>query len=398
MERTIQDEKVWLPEYDGSSVVNVPASLLKFFGIEPPTPPLHRTVLPLEQYRGLPKALLLIFDSLGYHRLVSTGALEEWKSIPITSVCPSTTVAALTSLYTAETPIAHGMVGFRLFLKELGCIVNMIKLSPAGYHDRDKLLETGFDPKRFLPVKTIFQRLKKEEILSYAFTKMHYYRSGLSSLMHKGAEIVPYINPVDLFIQVKKVLRESRKRVFVTAYIDDFDIIAHYYGTGTREEEMTIHTFFRIMKENLMDEPMDDTLMLLTSDHGQMPSPPEAKIDILRYPALTKNCIMPPTGEFRTSYLHLKQGCKERCLRTLKTKLAQSFIVLTRDEAIEMKLFGDTKTKSTHAERLGDIVLISKGETYLHYPYGDFELKARHGGLHRNEMLVPFVNLSDHSC
>jgi hypothetical protein len=227
---------------------------------------------------------------------------------------------------------------------------------------------------------------------------MHYYKSGLSSLMHKGAEIVPYINPVDLLIQIRKILSKTKGRVFVTAYIDDFDIIAHYYGTDTEEEKITIITFFDILKKLLLNDRMKDTLMLLTSDHGQVAAPEKAKVDINHHPSLLRNLVMPPTGEFRSSYLHLKHGCKETCIRMLKSTLASSFVVLTRDEAIDLKLFGDAKMTRKHAERLGDIILVSKGEKYLHYPYSDFELKARHGGLHRNEMLVPFINLSDYSC
>jgi hypothetical protein len=395
MERVLQEERVFLPEYEGRSIVNVPSSILQFFGVRPPTPPLHESILPLEKYRGYKKAILFIFDSLGYHRFLSTGALKEFPAIPITSVCPSTTSSALTSLYTGVPPLAHGMVGFRLFLKELGLIVNMIKLSPAGFHERDRLLETGFDPTRFLQVKTIFQLLKKRNIKSFAFTKMHYYRSGLSSLMHKGAEILPYVNIVDLLININKLLKKSRGKVFITAYIDDFDIIAHYYGTHTEEEKGTILTFLRILKEIMLLNQERDTLILLTSDHGQVPSPPKAKVDISSYPKIIKNLTMPPTGEFRMSYFHLKHGCRESCMRELRTELARSFIVLTRDEALALKLYGDIKVPAKHTERLGDIILVSKGEKYLHYPYSDFELKARHGGLHMNEMLVPFINLSE---
>ncbi len=394
MERTIQHEKVWLPEYGGGSVVNVSSSLLKFFGVEPPTLPLHPTILPLKKYMKRKKALLLIFDSLGYHRLLSTGISGDFRTTRISSVCPSTTIAALTSFYTAVPPAIHGMVGFRLFLKEFGLIANMIKLSPARFPERDRLLDAGFKPTRFLPVKTIFQKLQDHGIKSYAFTKMHYYRSGLSSLMHKGATIMPYINPVDLCIQIRKMLKQERGKIFITAYIDDFDIIAHYYGTGTDEEKMTIKTFFRIVKQHLLKKQMSDTLMLITSDHGQVPSPQRARVDITRYPSLFRNLAMPPTGEFRTSYLHVQQGCEENCMRILQRKFSDRFIVLRRNEAINLGIFGPPKIRSKHAERLGDIILISKGEHYLYYPYSDFELKARHGGLHRNEMLVPFINLS----
>jgi hypothetical protein len=244
VESVLQKEKVIIPEYGGRSIVNVAASILQFFGATPPTPPLHETILSLGRYRSFDRAVLLIFDSLGYHRLLCTGASKGFQATPLTSVFPSTTSSTLSSLYTAVPPLNHGMLGFRLFLKEYGFIVNMIKLSPAGFHERDRLLETGFNPTRFLPVKTVFQLLKKRGIKSYAFTKMHYYRSGLSSFMHKGAETLPYINPVDLFLPIGKILKKAHGKVFITAYIDDFDTIAHYYGTGTEEEQRTIVLFF----------------------------------------------------------------------------------------------------------------------------------------------------------
>jgi hypothetical protein len=135
--------------------------------------------------------------------------------------------------------------------------------------------------------------------------------------------------------------------------------------------------------------------MLLTSDHGQIPSPPTGKVDSSRLPWLSRYLTMPPTGEFRASYLHMRPGCGEACIRSLKEHLSDSFIVLTRDEAIDLKLFGEITMGKKHAERVGDLILISKGEKFLHYPYSDFELRARHGGLNRNEMLVPLINLSE---
>jgi len=264
MEMVIQNEKVYLPDYEGGSIVNVPSSILKVFGINPPSSPLTENILPLKRYKNCSKVILFIFDSLGYNRIKGLGSLNEFKVSPLTSVFPSTTVAALTSFYTAVSPSIHGMVGFRLFLKEFGLIANMIKLSPVGFGERDKLKETGFNPKRFLPVKTIFETLGRRGIKSFAFTRMHYYKSGLSSLMLKGAEILPYVNIVDLFINVRKVIIGTKGNVFITAYVDDFDTLAHYYGTKTEEEKTTIHVFFSIMQDIFLRERWDKTLILLT--------------------------------------------------------------------------------------------------------------------------------------
>ena len=393
MEKVIQNEKVYLPDYEGGSIVNVPSSILKVFGINPPSSPLTENILPLKRYKNCSKVILFIFDSLGYNRIKELGSLNEFKVSPLTSVFPSTTTAALTSFYTAVSPSIHGMVGFRLFLKEFGLIANMIKLSPVGFVERDKLKETGFNPKRFLPVKTIFEMLGRRGIKSFAFTRMHYYKSGLSSLMLKGAEILPYVNIVDLFINVRKVIIGTKGNVFITAYVDDFDTLAHYYGTKTEEEKTTIHVFFNIMKDIFLREGWDKTLILLTGDHGQVPSPHTSKVDIRKHRWLLRNLIMPPTGEFRASYLYLKDGSKERLLKELSKRFSRKFIILTRDEAIELGVFGSKTMGLKNKERLGDVILISKGEHYLFYPYSKFELKARHGGLSKNEMLVPLLVL-----
>jgi hypothetical protein len=391
MEKIVQKKKVFLPEYTGGSITNVSSSILKIFGVEPSTPPLREDILPLKKYRGISKVVLFIFDSLGFHRLKSIGPLNEYPVSPITTVFPSTTASALTSLYTAETPSKHGMVGFRLFLKEYGLLVNMIKLSPAGFESRDRLRETGFDPKRFLPVKTVFQRLEKRGVRSFSFTRMHYYKSGLSSLLLKGSEIVPYVNIVDLLINIKKLLHRIRGKVFITAYVDDFDITTHYYGIRTEEEETTIRVYLKVLKELFLRDTFNRTLILLTSDHGQVPSPSRSQIDIRKYKGIHRGLLMPPTGEFRASYLYLKKGSQEKVTDEIRKRLGEKFLIFTRDEAIRMGLFGGKFKDSQLEGRLGDVMVISKDTNYLYYPYSTFELKARHGGLHRNEMEVPFI-------
>jgi predicted AlkP superfamily pyrophosphatase or phosphodiesterase len=393
MEKIIQNEKVYLPEYEGGSIVNVPSSILAKFGVEPPYPKLNDEIYSCDDSGDCSRAVLFIFDSLGYNCLQDCDCLNDFNVVPLTSVFPSTTVAAVTSLYTAVPPSVHGMIGFRLFLKEYGLLSNMIKLSPAGFEERDKLQETGFVPDEFLPVKTIFEMLGEHDIKSYAFTRMHYYKSGLSSIMLKGAEVKPYVNIVDMFLNVKKIIKEVKGKTFITAYVDDFDTTAHYYGTRTEEERTTIDVFMDILKNVFLREKPKDTEVILTADHGQMHSLPGTKIDITKHRWLMNHITMPPSGEFRASYLFVKDGCKDRCIEELNSKFSDKFIILSREEAIEQNLFGRLEISERNRERVGDIILISKGENFLFYPYSEFELKARHGGLNSREMLVPFAVL-----
>ena len=88
----------------------------------------------------------------------------------LTSVVPSTTSAALTSLWTGRSPAEHGVLGYEVFLKEYGLVANMITHAPASYEGEvGSLQHAGFDPESFLPVPTIGPHLAAAGIESHAF-------------------------------------------------------------------------------------------------------------------------------------------------------------------------------------------------------------------------------------
>ncbi|HKN39236.1 MAG TPA: alkaline phosphatase family protein, partial [Acidimicrobiia bacterium] len=96
------------PDYAGASVSGVVPALL---GPEP-APWLPGCV------SGARAVVLLVLDGFGWRaidaarsRLPELGRLEGG---PITTVVPSTTAAALTSISSGLAPASHGMVGYRM--------------------------------------------------------------------------------------------------------------------------------------------------------------------------------------------------------------------------------------------------------------------------------------------
>src|SRR4051794_5525286 len=101
-----------MPEYHGRCISNVPGSILQLFGGEG----LRR--LPFEVWDGERpprRVALVVLDALGWElfqnaipevpalgRVAERGRVER-----LTSVFPSTTNVALTSLYTGLTPAEH---------------------------------------------------------------------------------------------------------------------------------------------------------------------------------------------------------------------------------------------------------------------------------------------------
>jgi hypothetical protein len=156
-----------VPNYEGRSIVNLAASLAQVFGARLDRKPLDAEILE-PWLQGVRQVVLVMVDALEYHtlrraltakrrnglrRMLQTGG----RLVPLTSVFPSTTTAALTSLWTGSTPAEHGFVGYQLFLREYGARANMITFSPAATQSQGKyqLVEAGLQPEKFLPVATL---------------------------------------------------------------------------------------------------------------------------------------------------------------------------------------------------------------------------------------------------
>jgi len=164
LEELVESGEFVLPDWS-RSLVNIPATILRIFGREPPHPSLPRELLP--DLGGVRKVILLIIDALGWEmllplldgNLVFSRLAEEGRLLRLTSVFPATTTAALSTLATGLSPAEHGLLGFRLYLKEFGLVAHMIRLSPEGFKRFDVLLELGLKPRRFFPARTIYELL-----------------------------------------------------------------------------------------------------------------------------------------------------------------------------------------------------------------------------------------------
>ena len=103
------------PDYRGYCLSNVSSTVLSLLGVNP-----NRTTLPKDALGGteseIENVVLMLFDGLGYRELLRQtergffGSLAKEGSVrPITTVFPSTTAAALTSVSTGLTPQEHGL-------------------------------------------------------------------------------------------------------------------------------------------------------------------------------------------------------------------------------------------------------------------------------------------------
>ena len=100
------------PRYDGRGIANVPATILRAFGVTDTHPGLDEAALPPALLDGVRRIVCLIVDALGYRQLLDELARQPRLFLgeligrqggsfaPLTSTFPSTTTNATTTLNT----------------------------------------------------------------------------------------------------------------------------------------------------------------------------------------------------------------------------------------------------------------------------------------------------------
>ncbi len=397
------------PVYDALSLINIPGTAAHLLGAPGfGAPPLDERLLsPLSgPYK---KVIVLLVDALGYGlfcRMMADHADLIWHRrqdeavfSPITSVCPSTTATALTSLWTGEPPARHGIIGYEMWAKEFGMVINNILHSPAATHgDVGGLSRAGFDPREFLKSSLLGPYLKDKKILPTTFIHRSIAHSGLSEMQMDDVQVHTYVDEADLFISLAEHLnRQPEQREYVYVYYSDVDTLMHRYGDGDPRVGLQFRAFSWLLEkallEGLSDEAARESLLILTADHGSMVTPNQARYDLNRHPDLLEYLVMQPTCEHRLAFFYIKPG-HENAVRTyIQDNWPDEFTLLDAETALTAGLFGSEPHHPRVRDRLGNLIAAARGDAYFWWAPKPNHMRGRHGGLSPEEMLVPFYAL-----
>ncbi len=394
------------PAYAGASLVNLPGSLCHWLGV--PTfgaSPLSEPLLsaPGTSFRHV---LLLLVDGLGLDFFLRRQALYGWGEIlngpgmiaPLTSVVPSTTSAALTTLWTGQAPAAHGVVGYEVWLKEYGLIANLITHAAASSPgDVGGLRRAGFAPETFLPVPTLGPHLSQQGVRCVACQHHSIAYSGLSTMLQRDCELLPFRNLSDLWVNVARHLDEAGDQpTYTWIYWGDLDELSHRYGPDDVRVELEYELFTLSLARfvrSLRAAGRGDTLLLLTADHGHLHTPKQAAYDLKNHPQLLECLVMVPSSEARLPFLFVRPGHEERLLRYVAQTWPGVFALRRGQELLAAGLFGDGDVYERVRDRIGDWVAVPDGNAYWWWANRENPLQGRHGGVSEIEMLTPLVGL-----
>jgi hypothetical protein len=313
----------------------------------------------------------------------------------LTSISPSTTATALTTLWTGRQPVEHGIIGYELWLKEYGTLVNMITHSAVSSSNQTgHLSNAGFQPQNLLTVPPLASMLNTHGVKVFTLQHNSIYNSGLSTMLYKGANALPYSSCNDLWTTLFDLLESSTEKTLTFIYWGDLDTFSHRYGPMNDFVRQEWDTFASLLVQCLLrlhHLKKEKMLFLLTADHGQVPTPKKPEFDLRQHPGLLRMFIMPPSGEGRMPYLFIHYNQADAVRDYLTQHWADTFLVLPATDFQDSGLLGDAQPHAAIQDRTGDFVIFPRENTYWWWANKENPLLGRHGGLLAEEMLVPLL-------
>ena len=365
-----------LPDYDDACVTRLVPALLGGPAVAAGWP----SWLPIEVAEAS-RVLLLVLDGLGWHQIRErTGLAPTLASLaggPITTVAPTTTAAALTSISTGLPPGEHGVVGYRIAVGD-GATPHDEVLNALRWSTGSGDAQHRHDPRAFQPC-VLFEGQWPPVVTRSAFLG-----SGFTAAHLSDTRLLGYGDRRGLVDAVLGAIAGGEP--FVYAYWDDVDRTAHEFGLAERYDAELVAC--DAMVAELLDRLPPGTAVVVTADHGQV----HVGGNLLDLPPPVTSLLDGQSGEARFRWLHARPGAADD-LRAATAEAFDGVGWVRRREEVEAAGWLGPRLTDAARSRLGDVALLARGDVAFRDPAEvlPIELIGRHGSLTADEMLVPAI-------
>jgi hypothetical protein len=398
-----------LPAYGGRSVANLLPSIVRSLGLEfpagaPLAPPLAADLDPFEGRRAEGPIVVLQVDGSGWYPFAAWArpATDPWirawgrMARPLTSVFPTTTVSALTSLSSGVPPGRHGLVGPLQYLPRFGLTADILRMSRSDRPGAEELVGPGWSPSDISGVPSVFRR----GVPGVALSRRQFDGTGFNRVLYDGAEFVGYSTASDLAHLLGELLRRHHPPPLVMVYWDELDTVHHLRGPSQALFEFEAGRIAHLVAhvaERADVERQRTTHLFVTADHGQVPVDPARQIRVDLIPEIANEMARPLAGDRRAGYVTARWGRLDALKAALRRNLPPETRILPTAEAVVAGLYGPPPYHPELLERLGDLLVL------VPIPYGlltprlrvesrTAEFLGSHSGLEPEELLVPLVS------
>jgi len=404
-------DKLIYPDYglgkaSGSTIANIGPTIANMLGLPfdglPSLP--EACYQPLLERGPVERVVFILLDAMGQNLIDGNAHIQEMAKRAvvketITSVFPSTTVNALSSVWTGHTPGEHGLVGLRLLDPDFNSVNMMINLHPLYLRQRDAMVDAGFEPEKFLAAPGIAEQFAAAGVPTIDIKGREIIDSALSRMHGRGVdEKIGAVSFPEMMWQIKDQLEKRSGPLVTMAYWPHIDTLSHLYGPRhpavMREMLSCWHEIQQTLLDDLSLSARKGTVVLLAADHGQIRLNQEKHIRLTDYPEIYDRLILNGAGGNRVPYWYIQQGEADAVSELVREQLGDRVLAMTRQEMMESGWYGEPPFASKFARRLGDLNLLTEDGSLMIDPsdsgVAKFLRAGSHGGLSPDEMQVPF--------
>lgn len=324
------------------------------------------------------RTVVVVVDGLGHRQLADHGdlapTLVAGRRQTLTSVVPSTTPVALTSIGTGLPPGSHGLVG-------AGFRFDSALLYPLAWGEYPRAEEVQPEP-------TWWERARRAGVRVSVVSPRAYSAGGLTGAALRGGDYLGADGPGERIAAIVAAAVEGESSL-VYGYWEFLDRAAHMFGVDSPQYRAELVAVDRWI-EQLAGALPADVRLLVTSDHGVIDCPDVVDID--DRPALYDG-VAEIAGEPRFRHVYTAPGVADAVAQRWRDDLGDVATVHTRDDAVARGWFGPVDSET--ASRIGDVVAVAQGSARLAVfsrDAGVSSLIGQHGALSAAEMEVPLLD------
>ena len=398
------------PDYDGGGLVNVAATVLDVLGVRDDTDPAPLRALEPSLREGVRQVVLVLADGLGLAQLRALRASgdmpfvasmleraerhEGAQLIEATTIFPSTTAAAITTLNTARTPQEHGNLAYFIWLEEFAQVTQMLRWGPGVNRRGSYFDDQRIDPREYVKVPSVHARLRQRGGRSWIIEPELFRNEAMARMHAAEAGFAGYYLPSSMSVRLRDLLKLrpwGNAPAYIYAYWAGIDSVAHVSGPQSADHATEAALFDKALERAVGKRPPGDTLIILTADHGHAFTDPDRLIDLVGDAQLRSLLRNPIAGEPRLAFLHTDQA--ERVKQYLEGRYPETFFFIDRDEAIAAGLFGRGEPDIAK-HRIGEVLAMLGGDRAASIVKVDgqtFRHRGSHGGMSPQEMQIPVL-------
>jgi hypothetical protein len=395
------------PAWPDYSFANVPDTVRSLFATD------ARRPLPDDALEGIDVSVdhvvCVWVDGFGWNHLRRArddhpfldSLCERATVTPLTSTYPSETATAVSTFHSATQPVEHGVLGCFGHEERLGGNLQTLPFADLDGEPLESLLDDP-DPSVLIDERSIYETLPAD---SYLVAPEGQGETTFSRQTTVGATPVDFRNVAQGAYRVRERLEELDERRPVGRYVPQVDTLSHHSGVRHPETDAQLAAVCAAVRREVVERldsgVAERTAFLLIADHGEVDATSETTValdglDLESYlEPDARGDPIPAQGGPRNLQFHVREGHAERLVAELEDGLAPlDPLVLTAEEDRETGLFGDREPSDRFERRRPDVLAVPR-EGFAWYEDedadGHLSYVGMHGGMHEDEMLVPFA-------